>query len=429
VGSGMNETIFALSSGAPPAAIAVFRISGPGAKNSLFSLVGKDLAPRRATLASLKASGGGLLDQALVVWFPGPNTATGEDLVELHCHGGRAVIAAVEAELEKHEGCRKAEPGEFTRRAFVNGRIDLSQAEGLAELLRAETEIQRVSAVAMSGGTLSREVEGWREILLVVSAEIEAVLDFGDEEDVPESDIDLSDQLSELLLTLEAWLSRPRSERIGEGLRVLFLGPPNTGKSSLFNAIIESEAAITSPSAGTTRDTLERSVAIDGIPFTFIDTAGLHEAAVDTIELEGIERARREIEKADLVLWLGPEHEGPSGCWEIESQVDIKTDLVKNETAWRVSAATGDGLFALKAALVDWARDVLPKPGEAVLTARQHARLKEVYAALSEAPTKKDPLIVAECLRRARASMDQLLGKTTTEDMLDALFGQFCIGK
>lgn len=425
----MNETVFALSSGAPPAAIGVIRISGPQAGGVLRQLIQREIEPRRASLAKLRGLDGALLDEALVLWFQGPETATGEDLAELHCHGGRAVIAAVEAELAGIDGLRRAEPGEFTRRAFTNGRIDLAEAEGLADLLNAETELQRSAAMAMAGGGFSRQVESWRDALLRLAAEVEAALDFSDEDDVAGLSDDFGARLSGLSGELADWLARPRSERIGEGYRVVLAGPPNAGKSTLFNALIESEAAITSPIAGTTRDVIERSVSIAGIPFTFIDTAGLHEGVGDEIEAIGIDRARMQLKSADLVLWLGAEHEGPEGGWEIEAQVDHSAYLVKSDPKFRVSARTGEGLSELKHALVQSARANLPKPGEAALNTRQHALLNEAMGGLTDAGSSADPLIIAECLRRTRVAFDRLIGRATTEDMLDALFGRFCIGK
>ena len=425
----MSDTIFALSSGAPPAAIGVIRISGPDAGGALRQLAGREVEPRRASLAKLHGADGALLDEALVLWFPGPATATGEDLAELHCHGGRAVVTAIEAELGAIPGLRKAEPGEFTRRAFANGRIDLAEAEGLADLLSAETELQRSAAIAMAGGGLSRQVEEWRDQLLRLAAEVEAALDFADEDDVSGLSSDFDVRLSGLSVELASWLERPRAERLGEGFRIVLAGPPNAGKSTLFNALIESEAAITSPIEGTTRDVIERSVAIDGVPFTFVDTAGLRDEGSDEIEMIGVGRAREQLKRADLVLWLGPEHEGPQGCWEIESQIDKQANPVKSSPDWRVSARTGENLAQLKRALVEVARETLPKPGEAALNVRQHGLLEGAHTSLRDAIEHSDPLIIAECLRRARLAFDRLIGRATTEDMLDALFGRFCIGK
>jgi tRNA modification GTPase len=428
-----RPTIFALSSGAPPAGVGVIRVSGPQAGAALQALAGRVPAQRRASLAKLRDSAGASLDEALVLWFPGSNTATGEDLAEFHCHGGRAVIAAVEAALAALPGLRRAEPGEFTRRAFANGRIDLAEAEGLGDLLAAETELQRAAALANLGGALSRQVESWRERALVLSAEVEGVLDFSDEEDSADLPECFTWNIGVLATEIGEWLARPRSERLGEGFRVVLAGPPNAGKSTLFNALVESEAAITSPIAGTTRDVIERSVAIAGVPLTFVDTAGLREVAMgaeaDQIEAIGIDRAMAELLRADVVLWLGAEGEGPEGAWEIAAQADRADFVAKTTARLTVSAATGEGLFGLKTALVASARDALPKPGEAALNARQHARLSEAGEALTAAKQLTDPLLVAEELRRARVAFDRLIGRATTEDMLDTLFGRFCIGK
>lgn len=424
-----SETIFALSSGAPPAAIGVIRISGPQAGAALLTLSGRLPEPRRASLGTLRDATGAALDQALMLWFPGPNTATGEDLAELHCHGGRAVIAAVEKALATIGGVRRAEAGEFTRRAFANGRLDLAEAEGLADLLSAETELQRAAALGVMQGALSRQVEEWRARVLGLSAQIEAVLDFSDEEDAADLPDGFTWNIEALAGELREWLERPRSERLGEGFRVVLAGPPNAGKSTLFNALVESEAAITSPIAGTTRDVIERSVAIAGVPFTFVDTAGLRDEASDEIESVGINRALGELARADVVLWLGPEGDGPAGSWEISAQADRSDFVAKPNARYFLSAVTGQGVPALKTTLVDAARDALPKPGEAMLNARQHGKLAEAAAALSDARRVADPLLIAEELRRARLSFDRLIGRATTEDMLDALFGRFCIGK
>lgn len=425
-----GATIFALSSGAPPAGVGVIRVSGPAARTALEALAGRVPEPRRASLAKLRGGDGGLLDEALVLWFPGPNTATGEDLAEFHCHGGRAVVDAIERALASIRDVRRAEPGEFTRRAFANGRIDLAEAEGLGDLLAAETELQRAAALANAGGALSRLVDAWRNRVLALSAEIEAVLDFSDEEDAAALPECFTWNIAALAEELAGWLERPRSERLGEGFRVVLAGPPNAGKSTLFNALVESEAAITSPIAGTTRDVIERAVAIAGVPFTFVDTAGLRDGETeDPIEAIGIDRARGALARADVVLWLGPEGEGPEGAWEIAAQADRADAMSKRAGRFTLSAATGEGIASLKQALVATARESLPSPGEAVLNARQHARVAEAAEALQEARRLPDPLLVAEELRRARLAFDRLTGRASTEDMLDTLFGRFCIGK
>lgn len=425
----MTDTIFALSSGAAPAAIAVIRISGPQSAEALRRLTGRVPPARRAVHAPIRDAAGVLLDRALVLWLPGPNNATGEDTAELHCHGGRAVIAAVEVGLAAMPGLRAAVPGEFTRRAFANGRIDLAEAEGLADLLSAETELQRRSALAMASGAFSRTVEHWRERLLHSSAAVEAVLDFSDEDDVAVLPEQFAVCIAELRAELTDWLDRPRAETLREGFRVVIAGPPNAGKSTLFNSLVESEAAIATPIAGTTRDILTRPIAMAGIPFLFVDTAGLRDDIEDTIEAIGIARARDALGGADVVLWLGEAGEGPVGAWEVEAQADVPEHAPKHQPRHRVSALTGEGMAGLRDDLIGTARGALPKPGEAALNERQHRLLGEAEAMLAAGEGLSDPLLVAEHLRLARVAFDALTGRATTEHMLDALFGRFCIGK
>ncbi|WP_121115884.1 tRNA uridine-5-carboxymethylaminomethyl(34) synthesis GTPase MnmE [Croceibacterium ferulae] len=421
------DTIFALSSGAPPAGIGVVRISGPAAGVALQALAGGLPAPRRASFRTLRDKAGEPLDQALVLWMPGPRTVTGEDLAELHLHGGRAIIAAVEGELATLPALRRAAAGEFTRRAFANGRIDLAEAEGLADLLTAETEMQRRAAMVMAGGILSAQVEGWARRVLHLAAMLEAVLDFADEDDValPPSFASDLDRLGD---DIEAAMAVPSAEMLREGFRVALAGPPNAGKSTLFNALVEQEAAITAPIPGTTRDVLTRPVAIAGVPFLLIDMAGLRSDAVDPVEAIGIARAEGEIAGADLVLWLGPHGQGPDGAWEIDAQCD-RALSGKPAPALRLSAITGEGMNDLRQRLVAHATGRLPKPGQAALNARQRELLQSAARALSEARHSADPLIQAELLRTVRRSFDHLVGRSGTEDLLDALFGRFCIGK
>lgn len=398
-------------------------------------MAGKLPPPRRAVLSVLRDADGLVLDRAVILWLPGPASATGEDSAELHVHGGRAVVAAVEAALAALPGLRRAEPGEFTRRAFAAGRIDLAEAEGLADLLSAETELQRRGALAMAEGALSRLVADWRDRVLTLSAAVEAALDFAGDDEIEDDGAALPDGVAEgctvLAEELSAWLARPRAEPLREGFRVVLAGPPNAGKSTLFNALVEDEAAITAPEPGTTRDVLVRAVAIGGVPFAFIDTAGLRDEGAGAIEQIGIARARAEAERADLVLWLGPEGEGPQNriVWEIAAQCDRGDCLQKPGARFRLSALTGEGFDAFREALVAHAGSALPKPGEVALNARQHALVAEVVAAALEAGRCIDPLLAAENLRLARLSLDRLIGRAGTEDMLDALFGRFCIGK
>ncbi len=423
------DTIFALSSGAPPAGIAIIRVTGAGAAKALEALAGKVPAARKAMRANIRDLEGNALDDGLALFFPGPNSVTGEDLAEFHLHGGRAVIAAVENALSGINGLRKAEPGEFTRRAFANGRIDLAEAEGLADLLSAETELQRRAAIVSVGGVLSRKVEGWREQLLRLSAQLEAVLDFDDEDDVGGIPPAFTDALTALSDDLSATLAIPSAEPLREGFRVALAGPPNAGKSTLFNALLDNEAAITAEIAGTTRDVLTRPVAIEGVPFTFVDMAGLRDESGDEIESIGIDRARKEMQRADLVLWLGSEGEGPEGSWEIEAQIDRTEHQTKDQADYRLSALTGEGMAQFKGSLVDFARGRMPGPGELALNQRQRDLVAVAAQELSGCSSVGDPLLVGEHLRQARLAFDALLGRTSTEDVLDALFGRFCIGK
>lgn len=369
-----------------------------------------------------------VLDQCLLLWFPGPRTATGEDLAEIHCHGGRAVVAAIERTLESMKGLRRAHPGEFTRRAFANGVIDLAQAEGLGDLLGAETELQRMAAQDAAGGGLSRRIEEWRQRLLGISAHVEAVLDFDDEDDVSGLPPTFHVELARLAEEWKSVLDSPNTERLRDGIRVVFAGPPNAGKSSLFNALLQEGAAIVSAEAGTTRDVIERPVAISGIPFVLVDTAGLRDEGAGEIEQIGIGRARSEIEKADIVLWLGPEGEGPQGAWEIASRADVSESL-KISPDHVVSAVTGAGVTGLIEGLTTTARSLLPKPDASAFNRRQHSLLCEGWEALSGIHSRTDTLVIAEQLRTARLALDRLQGRHSTEDMLDALFGRFCIGK
>ena len=421
----MTETIFALSSGLPPAGIAVLRISGPAAGSALVALAGKIPAPRRATLVRLiDPSNGGALDQALLLWFPGPASVTGEDLAELHLHGGRAIVAAVHTVLGRIDGLRAATAGEFTRRAFENGRIDLAEAEGLADLLAAETEGQRQSALALAEGALGRQVTMWQTALLRISALVEATLDFSDEGDVGEGDT-YRQPLMELVEALEAMLASPPAERLKDGIRVVLAGPPNSGKSSLFNKLIDRDGAIVSAIAGTTRDRIEAPVVIAGIPLLLIDTAGLRDETNDAIEAIGIARTGEAIAVADILLWLGDSDEAPCDALIVAAKADLGT----HRAGLPVSVVTGEGVESLKQVIIAHAKTLLPKSGALALNARHRAILSEVRTELSAAHASGDGLLTAEHLRLARAKLDRITGKGGVEDMLDTLFGAFCIGK
>lgn len=424
-----DETIFALSSGSPPAAVAIVRISGSGADRALERLAGRLPEPRRAVVASLE-HGGQALDQAIVLRFPGPASATGEDVVELHLHGGRAVVAAVLNALDAMEGLRAAGPGEFTRRAFENGRIDLAEAEGLADLLAAETQSQRRAALAMAGGAVSRMVAGWQDRLLALAARLEAAIDFSDEGEVGESlPPNWREDLSALIDDIGEVLARPPAERLRDGIRIVFAGPPNAGKSSLFNVLAGREAAITSAVPGTTRDLVEAPTSIGGTPFLLIDTAGLREAG-DEVESIGVARAEASMEGADLVLWLGP----PVSCPDRARSLVIasKSDQRESHCAGvdiDVSARTGENIDLLTAMLLERARQLLPVEGEAALNSRHRDALHAALHHLDSIGDDRDFLILAESLRQARAELDGITGKAGVEHMLDSLFGRFCIGK
>ncbi|CAN5419504.1 tRNA uridine-5-carboxymethylaminomethyl(34) synthesis GTPase MnmE [soil metagenome] len=428
----MTDTIFALASGQPPAAIGVVRISGPGAASALATLAGRVPAPRRASLALLAdPDDGAPLDRALLLWFPGPATATGEDLAELHCHGGRAVTAAVLAALSRIAGLRAAAPGEFTRRAFENGRIDLSEAEGLADLLMAETESQRRSAMAMAEGHFSRRIAGWESALLRVSAAVEAELDFSDEDDVPGEGMEarIVADITALAADVRGELRRPSAERLRDGIRVVLAGPPNAGKSTLLNALAGRDAAIVSAVAGTTRDRIEVPVALDGIAFLLTDTAGLRDGG-DAVEAIGIERAQEAIAAADILLWLGSPGNAPrADALCITAQMDRPGWVLPAGTVIALSAVTGQGMTELHAQLQDRARVLVPREGDYALHARQRAMVAVLADALDGAAAETDLLVVAEQLRLGRMAIDGLTGRAGTEAMLDALFGQFCIGK
>ncbi len=425
------STIFAPSSGLPPAAISVIRISGPDAFAAARALAGGLPVPREARLRTLRdPASGDHLDSALVLVFPAPNTATGEDLVELHVHGGRAVIAAVEAALARQPGLRRAAPGEFTRRALTNGRIDLAEAEGLGDLLSAETELQRRAALAMADGTLSRQIADWRTTLLGLAARLEASLDFSDEADVDPVLLDgIRDEARAVASAIESSLSAPAVERLRDGIRVVLAGPPNSGKSTLLNALARREAAIVSPIAGTTRDRIEVPVSRAGIPFLLTDTAGLRDSAGDTIEAIGIDRASQAIAVADIVLWLGDQAPPEERMLPLHARADVAgRENMPNGAMLAVSAETGSGVEQLWELLVDRSASLIPGASDMALNQRQRAHCQEALEALNDLDAS-DELVVADSLRRANIALARITGDVGIEAMLDALFSRFCIGK
>jgi tRNA modification GTPase len=424
------STIFALSSGTPPAAISIIRISGPDAHRAGEALAGSLPLARQASVRELKDSDGQLLDEALVLRFDGPASSTGEDLVELHCHGGRAVVDAVLGALAAIAGLRVAHPGEFTRRAFDNERIDLTEAEGLADLIEAETESQRRSALLMAEGGLSRQIEAWRQRLLELSARAEVAIDYV-EDDAVDGDLQLGRELDALARELGAWLSRPRAEPLKDGLRIVIAGPPNAGKSSLLNAIVGQERAIVTAVAGTTRDHIDVPLALSGVPVRLTDTAGLRES-LDDAERIGVDRARSLIDVADVLLWLGEPDEAPEHprLLRIHARCDLPERRSAPTGSIAVSAKNGTGVSDVIAAIVEATVGLLPAAGnQLALNRRQAECLAEARDSLVEAKATEDPVLVAESLRSTRAAFDRLTGRAGVEDFLDALFARFCLGK
>jgi tRNA modification GTPase len=402
------------------------RVSGPRAAAVLAALARHVPQPRHAAFSHFVDQDGSPLDDGLALWFPGPGSATGEDLAELHLHGGRAVVAAVLAALGRFEGLRPATAGEFTRRAFENGRIDLAQAEGLADLLAAETEGQRQSALALAEGALGTKVAMWQTDLLRIAAQVEANLDFSDEGDVVDGDKHRDHPwIQSLIAEMDALLAAPPAERLRDGVRVVLAGPPNSGKSSLFNSLIGRHAAIVTDIAGTTRDLIEAPVTLDGLPLVLIDTAGLRDDASDAVEAIGIELTSRALTGADLILWLGDGSQLPAGA----ILVAMKSDLGGKRAGLPVSVVTEEGLALLRTAILDQARALLPRPGALALNMRHRKILAAALVELKATARTTDALLQAEHLRQARIALDALTGRAGVEDMLDALFGGFCIGK
>lgn len=443
-----RDTVFALSSGRPPAAIAVVRVSGPRAGEALRQLVGRVPEARRATLATVRdPATGEAIDQAVLLWFPGPHSETGEDTAELQLHGGRAVIAAVLKGLGTVPGCRPAEAGEFTRRAFDNGKLDLTRVEGLADLIGADTEAQRRQALRHLRGLLGDRAETWRQRLIEAQALVEAGIDFSDEGDVPTELLGpalagakgLRDEIVGVLA------DGRRGERLRDGLVVAIAGPPNAGKSSLLNRIVRREAAIVSPIPGTTRDVVEVHLDLGGHPVTVLDTAGLRESD-DPVEQEGVRRARDRAAAADLILWVqeagaAASDSRPEGLgnrvWTVVTKVDLLDDHGGGATGaggriYETSARTGEGIADLMAALEAEAATRVGAGEPALVTrARHRAALEETIAALDRAlaePEGREEFL-AEELRLAARALGRLVGRVDVEDILDVIFRDFCIGK
>src|ERR1700689_4409514 len=448
-----SSTIFALSSGRPPAAIAVVRISGPRAGATLEALIGRLPEPRKAALARVRdPASGEIIDEALALWFPAPRSETGEDVAELQLHGGQAVIAGVLDALAMIEGCQPAEAGEFTRRAFENGRLDLTAVEGLADLIAAETPAQRRLAFRQLKGLIGDRAEAWRRRLIEALALVEARIDFSDEADVPEDLLGLAlhtaQQLRDEIAVVLA--DGRRGERLRDGLVVAIAGPPNAGKSTLLNRLARREAAIVSPYAGTTRDVIEGHLDLDGYPVTLLDTAGIRDSA-EPIEQEGVRRARERAASADLVLWVidpsagglaankYPENLVNAEVWLIRNKIDracasaANADNSEYKFTTSISALTRLGIEALTAALSAYAKTYFAATESAVITRARHRRaLEETVAALDRAVARdhaNNEELVAEELRSAATTLGRLTGRVDVEDILDVRFRDFCIGK
>ena len=439
-----DQTIFALSSGRLPSAIALVRVSGPQAGKIVTTLAGKTPPPRMATRALLRDIGQRPIDDAVVLWFPSPASATGEDVAEFHVHGGRAVLAALFAALSAFENVRAAEPGEFTRRAFENGKLDLTEAEGLDDLIHADTDRQRRQALRQLKGLLGDRAHDWRARIIEASALIEAGIDFSDEGDVPAELIAPALAKVKALLTEidEILAGQGRSERLRDGLVVAIAGPPNVGKSTLMNQLARREVAIVSPHAGTTRDVIEVQLDLDGYPVTVIDTAGIRETD-DPVEQEGVRRARARAADADLVLWLTDvslvsiQHDGTAPVWMVRNKIDLKAGSRPladglGQGGFQISASRGDGLPELIAALVGFAQNYFGGSEAGMIgRTRQRKLLQETAASLRRCVqvVEQGEELAAEELRMAAQSLGRLLGRVDVEDILDVIFREFCVGK
>ena len=423
-----RDTIFAVATGAGQAAIAVLRVSGADAGEMLAALAGALPAPRRASLRRIRDAAGETLDRAMVLWLPGPGSFTGEDSAELFLHASRAVINAVADELVTL-GARPAEPGEFSRRAFLNGKFDLLEAEAIGDLIAAETMTQARQALRQMEGSLSGLYHGWADRLRGVLAHQEALIDFPDEDLPPDVEASLQAELAALHAEINTHLAdNRRGERLREGLTFTITGAPNVGKSSLMNALAERDVAIVSDIPGTTRDALEARVVLGGVPVTLVDTAGLREAA-DAIEAEGIRRALARAADADLCIAVIVADDAPANADLI---VANKSDLGHTALpgALSISVRTGAGMDALRDKLADTARALTQSQGPPPLTrARHRAALLEAVARLEGAQTAEWPELRAEDLRLAMRALGRITGAVGVEDILDAIFSQFCIGK
>ncbi|MCO5064199.1 MAG: tRNA uridine-5-carboxymethylaminomethyl(34) synthesis GTPase MnmE [Rhizobiaceae bacterium] len=432
----MIDTIFALSSGPTPAGIAVIRLSGPGTTATVKALFGRLPQERVASYGSFCGAEGGRIDSGLAVYFPGPQSFTGEDVAEFHLHGSRAVVARMLAELARRPGLRSAEQGEFARRAFLNGKIDLTAAEALADLIEADTEAQRRFALLNSGGGQRKLYEDWRSQLIGARALLEAELDFSDQEDVPGSvSHRVREELAGLARSIETHLEGfGRAEILRDGFDVVIVGPPNAGKSSLLNALARRDVALVSDEPGTTRDLIEVALDLDGMKVRLTDTAGIREGA-GKVEALGIERARARARDADLVLQLhdlssGTAVERIPGALLVGSKLDLGVPVLGADIC--ISAATGAGLLELLDEIAARARDAVGNVADILPARSRHVELLErSLSSIREAMEGFDGQteLQAEALRRASMDIGRITGQVDVEDILDVIFSRFCIGK
>lgn len=439
----MRDTIFALSSGSPPAGVAVVRISGPAVRFGLETVAGCVPPARRAHLAHLRDQTGQILDTGLILFFPGPHSFTGEDVAELQIHGGRATVAAVLAVLSRLPGFRLAEPGEYTKRAFENGRMDLTAVEGLSDLIRAETEGQRRQALGQADGVLRQLYESWARRITHARAMVEAELDFSDEEDIPGSVTDrVWPEMKALEAEISEHLSRARAgEIVRDGFRVALIGPPNAGKSSLLNALAGRDAAIVSDIPGTTRDIVEVRFDINGQLVLLQDTAGLRDAG-DEIEKEGIRRSVAAAETADMVLHLcdvrsANESTAFMPLVGVRSiRIWSKSDLLRDENTpddgLRVSSRSGEGIDTLISEIGKSIADATGHSGEVLPTRARHVQYLHICQRELEAAVVGATLPIevrSEYLRNAAAALGRITGSVDVEDLLGVIFSEFCVGK
>lgn len=441
-----SETIFALASAAGRAGIAVIRVSGARTKEAVLSIGGSLPAPRKATRKIFSdPSSGEALDDGLLLWFPAPHSFTGEDVAELHVHGGRAVVDGVLAALATIKGLRPAEPGEFTRRAFEQEKMDLTQAEALADLIDAETKAQKKQALRQMGGALKELYDDWRLRLIQALAHLEAVIDFPDEDLPPEIDAKVWSEVDELSKAIEEHFhDEGRGERVREGLAVAIIGPPNAGKSSLLNLLARREAAIVSDTPGTTRDVIEVHMDLGGFAITLADTAGLRDSK-DSIESEGVSRARRRADVADLKVAVLDGANYPATDAATMELVDAdtlltvnKTDLIgtkgqnvsdKNAPSF-ISVKTGSGVESFLLRLQEMVKNKADTGNAIPLTRIRHRHaLEECIDAMKRAQSANLPELAAEDLRIAARSLGRITGRVDVEEILDVVFRDFCIGK